>query len=239
MGLGAILSSLGPSVLSGGMDLIGDYFQNQYAENRQNDAQNFSAQQFATRYQMTVKDLIKAGLNPALAYQQGGGNPGGAGIASASPSHLGETMVRGYATAVEAERVKAETENIRADTLQKLELPEKVRSEIAVLKWSIMETDNRIEVLRSEVDKNKSDVKLKIELAQTERRMQRLKALEAQILDPKARAAQTWTGTAAAHGENIRQILGPAKDVVTGAGAAYGASRVLKSLKKFELIRRR
>jgi len=47
------------------------------ASNRQaaSQAQDFSAQQFATRYQTTVKDLEAAGLSPTLAYSQGGGSP--------------------------------------------------------------------------------------------------------------------------------------------------------------------
>ena len=40
-----------------------------------NSANAFSAQQFATRYQTTTKDMEAAGLNPMLAYSQGGGSP--------------------------------------------------------------------------------------------------------------------------------------------------------------------
>lgn len=61
-------------LLSAGADFISGITNNMFANYRQNDAQAFSAEQFATRYQTTVKDLEAAGLNPALAYQQGGGN---------------------------------------------------------------------------------------------------------------------------------------------------------------------
>lgn len=61
--------------------VIGGIADNLFAKNRQDSAQEFSAQQFATRYQTTVKDMEAAGLNPALAYQQGGGSPP-AGIVS-------------------------------------------------------------------------------------------------------------------------------------------------------------
>jgi len=64
---GALAGGLS-SALSLGGSLIGGNQQNQAALDRQNSANEFSAQQFATRYQTTVKDLQAAGLNPMLAY---------------------------------------------------------------------------------------------------------------------------------------------------------------------------
>lgn len=64
---GAIAGGLS-SALSLGGSLIGGNQQNQAALDRQNSANEFSAQQFANRYQTTVKDLQAAGLNPMLAY---------------------------------------------------------------------------------------------------------------------------------------------------------------------------
>lgn len=74
--------------LSMGGDLLTGWLNNQYAEDRQNAAQDFSAKQYATRYQTMVKDMQAAGLNPMLAYGQApGSSPGGVvGSSNATPS---------------------------------------------------------------------------------------------------------------------------------------------------------
>lgn len=69
-----------------GWDILGDVIQaagsligtNQTNQKNWDIAQannQWSAQQYATRYQTTVKDLEAAGLNPMLAYSQGAGTP--------------------------------------------------------------------------------------------------------------------------------------------------------------------
>ena len=63
------------SVVGGIADVLGQQQTNQTNIDLANQANQFSAQQFATRYQTTVQDLQKAGLNPMLAYGQGGGSP--------------------------------------------------------------------------------------------------------------------------------------------------------------------
>jgi len=81
---GAIGDIIDPvsSLLTGGLNYIGTQQQNQAAAQRQADANAFNAQQFATRYQTTVKDLQAAGLNPMLAYSQGAGS----GASSVAPA---------------------------------------------------------------------------------------------------------------------------------------------------------
>jgi len=44
------------------------------AKNRQEDAQAFSAQQYATRYQTQTEDMKKAGINPMLSVSSGAGS---------------------------------------------------------------------------------------------------------------------------------------------------------------------
>jgi len=63
------------SVVGGVADILGQQSTNKQNIALQNQANAFSAEQFATRYQTTVDDLTKAGLNPMLAYGQGGGSP--------------------------------------------------------------------------------------------------------------------------------------------------------------------
>ena len=86
-----LFSALG-SIGSGLLD-------NLFANRRQEDQQVFNAQQFATRYQTTVKDMQAAGLNPMLAYSQGGGSGASSGTASSSGS-----MTQAYSAYQENQR---------------------------------------------------------------------------------------------------------------------------------------
>jgi len=72
--LGGGLSALG-SIAGGALGLVGAGETNRANADMMNANNAWSAQQFATRYQTTVKDLENAGLNPMLAYGQGGGTP--------------------------------------------------------------------------------------------------------------------------------------------------------------------
>lgn len=82
-------ASLMPALIGGGAQLLGGYMANQAQANQASLANAFSAEQSqkvmdfqermrATQYQTAVKDLMAAGLNPMLAYTQGGaGTPSG------------------------------------------------------------------------------------------------------------------------------------------------------------------
>lgn len=72
-GIGDIFS--GPGVISSAISAVGGLLGNSMSADSAARANEFSAQQFATRYQTTVKDLEAAGLSPMLAYSQGGGSP--------------------------------------------------------------------------------------------------------------------------------------------------------------------
>lgn len=84
------------SLIAAGADLLTGWMNNSAAASRQEDAQQFSAEQFATRYQTTVKDMQAAGLNPMLAYGQGGGNaPTSSAASSAGTPSLGTSLTQG------------------------------------------------------------------------------------------------------------------------------------------------
>ena len=68
---GLALGGLGGGVL--GAQIGGGFDTNSAAQAAASSAQEFSAQQYANRYQTTVKDMQAAGLNPMLAYSQGAG----------------------------------------------------------------------------------------------------------------------------------------------------------------------
>ena len=96
----AILGSIGTSLMS-----------NMFAAERQSNAQDFSASQFASRYQTTVKDMEAAGLNPMLAYGQGGGSPPSGAIANAQPSDLGQVINQAKIANAQAANLEADTAN--------------------------------------------------------------------------------------------------------------------------------
>jgi hypothetical protein len=119
---GASLMALAPSAISAAGSLGGALInqsgvqsQNQAALANMNAANAFSAQQFATRYQTTVKDLEAAGLNPMLAYSQGGGSP----PSSASPAPVQNTKAGASQYFSEAAQKAYGAANIAMDTQQK------------------------------------------------------------------------------------------------------------------------
>jgi hypothetical protein len=70
-----VTSAFQPSTLiPAALSFLGGERRNRQQAASADAANQFSAQQFATRYQTTMKDMQAAGLNPMLAYQQGGGN---------------------------------------------------------------------------------------------------------------------------------------------------------------------
>ncbi|WNK13187.1 MAG: DNA pilot protein [Microvirus sp.] len=81
-----------------------DYFQGQSNAKQAREA-------FQTRYQDTVKDMKKAGLNPALAYGQGGGNP-----QTHDRPMVGEELTKGANTIASAQQAKANMELTKAQT---------------------------------------------------------------------------------------------------------------------------
>ncbi len=62
-----------PAIIAAGASIVGGIMGNQASAGEASKARDWSADQYARRYQTTMADMRAAGLNPMLAYSQGPG----------------------------------------------------------------------------------------------------------------------------------------------------------------------
>lgn len=121
--------SAGASLLGAGLGFFGGERTNEANARQAQLNRDFQERMRATQYQTAVDDMRKAGLNPALAYQQGGaGTPsgataqmgnsmaaagGGAAQAAQTAANLVATLANIEKTEAETARTHAEAETIR------------------------------------------------------------------------------------------------------------------------------
>ncbi|WNK15071.1 MAG: DNA pilot protein [Microvirus sp.] len=127
-----LLSSLGDALGSAG-GLVSDVFNYWSGQNEQGKAQNFNANQARaqmdfqermsnTQYQRATKDMAAAGLNPMLAYTQGGaGNlSGSAASISATANQSAAASAQAGLTRAQTQLASAQAANVEADTENKV-----------------------------------------------------------------------------------------------------------------------
>lgn len=121
--LGALLEAAVPAVINGAASLFGGGQAN--AANAKEAAKNrdFQERMRSTQYQTAVEDMRKAGLNPALAYQQGGaGTPSGATAAPMQNKWAGaaSSALQTASTMAEIAKTRAEANQISTQTAAQL-----------------------------------------------------------------------------------------------------------------------
>lgn len=97
-----LLAAIAPAVIGGAVSAFGQASAN--AENRRSTKEQMAFQKMMsdTQYQRGMKDMSKAGLNPILAYKQGGA--GGASGASYTAGNIGASAVAGASSAQSTNR---------------------------------------------------------------------------------------------------------------------------------------
>lgn len=109
------------SLLNTAAGFIGQHYQNEENKEAAEDQMEFQMMMSSTAYQRAVKDMQKAGLNPMLAYQQGGAStPGGAmpviGNKVAAGMNSAATAAQVQNVSADTEKKEAEARNVDADT---------------------------------------------------------------------------------------------------------------------------
>jgi len=110
--LGGIATGLTGGLLGG----IGQASANASNEKIASDNRNFQEMMSNTAYQRATQDMEKAGINPMLAYMQGGATtPGGS---TATMGNVGGAALEGAASALQAKNANSQSEAAEAAALQ-------------------------------------------------------------------------------------------------------------------------
>lgn len=121
MVLPALVAAVAPALIGGIASAWGTHAANQEAKAASQTQMDFQKETLRHQYQWGMEDMKKAGLNPILAYKQGGA--GSAGGSSYTPQNVGSAAVSGASTATSsalASRAQeTQLENIKADTALK------------------------------------------------------------------------------------------------------------------------
>jgi len=169
--IGEMISAVG--------SLIGTNMANQANADRAAEANRFSAEQYANRYQTTVKDLQAAGLSPMLAYSQGAGSsPSGAQAAPAQNAvgNAVEAYQRSKSVSSAAELQREQSEVAKSQVTLNSATAAKQVADAKV-------ADEQAELLRLDQQKRKEDIPATQNLA---------KAYEGQATASAASAAQSY-----------------------------------------------
>lgn len=208
--MGVTPGDVGLAVGGVAMDFANTAFANRLQTRAAHQAQDFSAQQYATRYQTQVQDLKKAGLNPMLAYMQSPGSAPSGVMANQQKAQPIENIL-GSAQAMkvreEVYKTREETENLRV-------LWHKLDMEVERIGAEIKEIDSKAALNKA----SQSEIARRIELVAQQTKLTEIQARLAgqqyNINTPEEIASGTSSAVGAAH---VSRVLKPIIDAINGA----------------------
>lgn len=221
------------SIISGGLEMLNsahtldrqaDMSQHamDFTRDQTQASRDFTEMMSNTAYQRATRDMQAAGLNPMLAYSQGGSStpssPSGAGVAATAqkPDLIGALQLSS-ANALREEQtanVKAQTANTEADTNVKTATEQEIKARTPTYAVSMDALKVQIAHTMEDIQRVQSQTKLNVSsAAQAEQQTTNLKALVNQVeatvrqlnAQTKATAAQTGL-TDAQHREVTQRI---------------------------------
>lgn len=118
----------GASLIATGLDIAGSLIGQNAANEAASDNREFQANMSNTAYQRAVADLRAAGLNPALAYSQGGASTPSGSVADTSSMR---SLASAGSNAISNAASLASIQNTAADTENKKFMSEKIIADTA------------------------------------------------------------------------------------------------------------
>ncbi len=164
---GAIAAAVAPAIIGGVFSAFGASKQNTAAEAAADKQMAFQKETLQNQYQWGMADMKKAGLNPIIAYKQGGA--GSAGGSSYSPVNVGAAATAGGTaglnSGVAAQRIQLETNlnkatlgNIHEDTNKKFSEQRLNQSTRNLTEQNLRNAKIKAMAMRQMIEINKTDV---------------------------------------------------------------------------------